>query len=117
KNVSLVMGSSLNAGFLSGSPRYNYGKENFKIPPEVLKKRDALRAVAGRHGVDLRTAALQFSAAASEAVALVVGVHSAQQISEDWNSMQAKIPKDFWAELLQEKLIDPNAHLPKLDEH
>jgi D-threo-aldose 1-dehydrogenase len=44
---------------------------------------------------------------------LVVGVHSAQQISEDWNSMQAKIPQDFWAELVQEKLIDPNAQLPK----
>jgi hypothetical protein len=24
--------SALNAGFISGSPRYNYGKENFKIP-------------------------------------------------------------------------------------
>ena len=112
KNVSLVMGSSLNAGFLAGSPRYNYGKENFKIPPDVIKKRDALRAVAARHGVDLRTAALQFSAAASEAVALVVGARSAQQISEDWNSIQAKIPEDFWKELLQEKLIDPNAQLP-----
>ena len=112
KNVSLVMGSSLNAGFLAGSPRYNYGKENFKIPPDVIKKRDALRAVAARHGVDLRTAALQFSAAASEAVALVVGARSAQQISEDWNSIQAKIPEDFWKELLQETLIDPNAQLP-----
>ena len=112
KNVSLVMGSSLNAGFLSGSPRYNYGKENFKIPPEVIKKRDALRAVAARHGVDLRTAALQFSSAASEAVALVVGAHSAEQISQDWNSLQAKIPADFWSELRQEKLIDPNAKLP-----
>jgi D-threo-aldose 1-dehydrogenase len=113
KNVSLVMGSSLNAGFLAGSPRYNYGKENFNIPFEVIKKRDALRAVAGRHGVDLRTAALQFSAAASEAVALVVGAHSSRQISEDWNSMQSKIPEGFWAELLQEKLIDSNAQLPK----
>jgi D-threo-aldose 1-dehydrogenase len=114
KNVSLVMGSSLNAGFLAGSPRYNYGKENFKIPPDVIKKRDALRAVAARHGVDLRTAALQFSAAASEAVALVVGARSARQISEDWNSIQAKIPEDFWKELLQETLIDPNAQLPAM---
>jgi D-threo-aldose 1-dehydrogenase len=112
KNVSLVMGSSLNAGFLAGSPRYNYGKENFKIPPDVIKKRDALKAVAARHGVDLRTAALQFSAAASEAVALVVGARSAQQISEDWNSIHAKVPEDFWKELLQGKLIDPNAQLP-----
>ena len=89
------------------------GTESFA---EVIKKRDALRVVAERHGVDLRTAALQFSAAASEAVALVVGVHSAQQISEDWNSIQAKIPEDFWVDLLQEKLIDTNARLPKRPE-
>src|ERR1700743_3191132 len=103
KNVSLIMGSSLNAGFLSGSARYNYGKQNFRIPADVIKKRDALRAVAARHGVDLRTAALQFSAAASEAVALVVGARCAQQISQDWNSLQAKIPQEFWDELVQER--------------
>jgi D-threo-aldose 1-dehydrogenase len=32
KNVSLVIGSSLNAGFISGSPRYNYGKEKLQDP-------------------------------------------------------------------------------------
>ncbi|WP_218565083.1 MULTISPECIES: aldo/keto reductase [unclassified Pseudomonas] len=112
KQVSLVMGSSLNAGFISGSSRYNYGKQNFMIPAAVLAKRDRLRAVAARHGVDLRTAALQFSASASEAVALVVGAHSDQQILEDYNSMQAKIPSEFWEELLHEKLIAAGAHLP-----
>lgn len=113
KNVSLVIGSSLNAGFLSGSPRYNYGKDNFKIPPDVIKKREQLRAVAARHGVDLRTAALQFSASASEAVALVVGARSDQQIQEDYNSMYAKIPAEFWSELKHEKLIEPNAPVPE----
>lgn len=111
-NVSLVIGSALNAGFISGSPRYNYGEENFRIPPEVLRKRDQLRAVAERNGVDLRTAALQFSAAASEAVALVVGARSGQQIQQDWNSMQASIPVDFWSELKQEGLIEQNAPTP-----
>ena len=112
RKVSLVIGSSLNAGFLSGSPRYNYGKDNFRIPPEVIGKLGRLRAVAARHGVDLRTAALQFSAAASQAVALVVGAGSARQIQEDWNSMQAKIPAGFWNELRQEKLIEPGAPTP-----
>jgi D-threo-aldose 1-dehydrogenase len=32
KNISLVIGSSLNAGFISGSPRYNYGKEKLQNP-------------------------------------------------------------------------------------
>jgi len=112
KGVSLVMGSSLNAGFISGSPRYNYGKTNFEIPTAVIDKRDRLRSVAARYGVDLRTAALQFSAAASESVALVVGARSAAQIEQDWNSMQARIPADFWSELKLEKLIEPNAPTP-----
>lgn len=112
KGVSLVIGSSLNAGFVSGSPRFNYGKTNFQIPPEAIEKRERLRAVAGRHGVDLRTAALQFSAAAPEAVALVVGARSAAQIQEDWNSMQAKLPSAFWDQLRQDKLIEPDAPTP-----
>lgn len=112
KKVSLVMGSSLNAGFLSGSPRFNYGDQNFRIPPEAIAKRDQLRVVAARHGVDLRTAALQFSAAAPEAVALVVGAGSALQIQEDWNSMQARIPEEFWRELKHERLIERNAPTP-----
>ncbi len=114
KNVSLVIGSSLNAGFISGSPRYNYGKSNFRIPADAIRKLHRLKAVAARHGVDLRTAALQFSAAASEAVALVVGARSAQQIEQDWNSMQARIPGAFWDELRHEKLIEPGAPTPSL---
>src|SRR5467141_2095529 len=51
RNASLVIGSSLNAGFISGSPRYNYGKEAYKIPAEFLEKRKRLREVAGNHGV------------------------------------------------------------------
>lgn len=112
KNVSLVIGSALNAGFVSGSSRYNYGPKNFEIPAEAIAKRERLRAVAARFGVDLRTAALQFSAAASEAVALVVGARNARQISEDYNSMQAKVPAEFWAELKHQRLIEADAALP-----
>jgi D-threo-aldose 1-dehydrogenase len=112
KGISLVIGSSLNAGFVSGSPRYNYGKENFKIPAEAIEKRARFRTVANRYGVDLRTAALQFSAAADVAVALVVGARSDQQILDDWNSLQAKIPAAFWEELKEAGLIERGAAVP-----
>jgi D-threo-aldose 1-dehydrogenase len=112
KNVSFVIGSSLNAGFISGSPRYNYGKESYKIPPAFLEKRKKLREVASNHGVDLRTAALQFSAAPDIAAALVVGASSEQQILADYTSMQTKIPTEFWAELKAHNLIEQNAPVP-----
>ena len=112
KNASFVVSSSLNAGFISGSPRYNYGKESYKIPVEFLEKRKRLRQVAANHGIDLRTAALQFSAAPDVAAALVVGASSEQQILADYTSMQTKIPAEFWTELKAERLIEQNAPTP-----
>jgi D-threo-aldose 1-dehydrogenase len=112
KNLSFVIGSSLNAGFISGSPRYNYGKESYKIPQAFLEKRKRLREVASNYGVDLRTAALQFSAAPDVAAALVVGASSEQQILADYTSMQTRIPGEFWAELKTQNLIEQNAPVP-----
>ena len=112
KNVSFVIGSSLNAGFISGSPRYNYGKDSYKIPAAYIEKRKKLRDVAANHGVDLRTAALQFSAAPDVAAALIVGVSREHQILEDYTSMQTKIPAEFWADLKSQNLIEQNAPTP-----
>src|ERR1700727_207605 len=112
KNASLVVGASLNAGFISGSPRYNYGKDSYKIPTQFLETRKQLREVAANHGVDLRTAALQFSASPDVAAALVVGASSEQQILADYTSMQTRIPAEFWTELKAEKLLEQNAPTP-----
>ena len=99
RNVKFVMGSSLNAGFISGSPRYNYGKTSWNIPRQHIEKRERLRAVAAQFGADLRTAALQFSAAPDVAAALIVGAHTEAQVLANVSSMQATIPPEFWAEL------------------
>jgi D-threo-aldose 1-dehydrogenase len=112
RNVKFVIGSSLNAGFISGSPRYNYGKNSWDIPGKYLDKREKLRAVAAQYGVDLRTAALHFSAAPDVAAALIVGARSEEQVLANVTSMQATIPPDFWAELKRQKLIEQNASTP-----
>jgi D-threo-aldose 1-dehydrogenase len=112
RGLTFVIGSSLNAGFISGSARFNYGKENYKIPLDVLEKRERLRAVAARHGVDLRTAALQFSRAPDVAAALVVGCSNAQQALADYTSLQTSIPKAFWTDLRSENLIESDAPVP-----
>jgi D-threo-aldose 1-dehydrogenase len=104
--------SSLNAGFISGSPRYNYGKDSYKITAAYIEKRKRLRDIAANHGVDLRTAALQFSAAPDVAAALVAGISREHQILEDYTSMQTKIPAEFWGDLKSQNLIEQNAPTP-----
>src|SRR3984893_6613752 len=113
RDVSFVVGSSLNAGFISGSSRYNYGKNNWNISQERLAKRDQLRAVANQFGVDIRTAALQFSAAPDVAVSLIVGAHTEAQALANASSMKATIPQAFWAELKRQNLIEQNAAVPE----
>jgi D-threo-aldose 1-dehydrogenase len=112
RNVKFVIGSSLNAGFISGSPRYNYGKNSWDIPRKYIDKRVKLRAVAAQYGVDLRTAALHFSATPDVAAALIVGARSEEQVLANVTSMQARIPTEFWVELKQQGLIAQNAPTP-----
>src|SRR5579871_3718311 len=112
RGMVFVVGSSLNAGFISGSARFNYGRENYKIPDWAIEKRDRLRAIAKRHGVELRTAALRFSAAPDVAASLVVGCANPQQVLADYTSLATKIPNEFWSELRSGDLIASDAPLP-----
>ena len=107
EKIQLVTGSALNAGFISGSNRYNYG--DHKIPAEFIVKRNRLAAIAKTYAIDLRTAALQFAAMPDVAAAVICGARTAEQITEDVESMKVKIPQDFWAALKAEKLISEEA--------
>jgi D-threo-aldose 1-dehydrogenase len=68
--------------------------------------------VAAQYGVDLRTAALRFSATPDVAAALIVGARSEEQVLANVTSMQATIPPNFWAERKRQKLIEQNAPTP-----
>ncbi len=115
RGMRFVVGSALNAGFISGSARFNYGRNNYQIPAWAIEKRDRLRAVAARYGVDLRTAALQFSSAPDLAVALVVGCANPQQVLADYTSLDTRIPAAFWSDLRSEGLIESDASVPAED--
>jgi D-threo-aldose 1-dehydrogenase len=110
--VSFVVGSALNAGFLGGEPRYNYGTDNMVIAADKRDKLATLRTVAGRHGVDLVAAALQFSLAPDVAAALIVGTASPAHILADHAALRAKIPAGFWDELRATGVLHPDAAVP-----
>lgn len=110
--VSFVVGSALNAGFLGGEPRYNYGEENTLIPDDKRQRLASLRATAERYGVDLVAAALQFSLAPDVASALIVGAASPSHILADHAALRTRIPDAFWADLRTQGLLHPDAAVP-----
>lgn len=109
RGVSIVVGAPLNAGFLAGVERYNYGGT---IPEGFEKKRARMAELARDHGTDLRTAALQFSAAPAVVSSTIPGARSGEQVTENAASMKAKIPAAFWEALKGENLIAKNAPIP-----
>ena len=108
RGISIVIGAPLNNGFLAGADRYNYGP---KIPAGFKEKRARMEAIAKAHGIDLRTAALQFCAGPETVSSVIPGARKANQPAENVKSMSVSIPADFWSELKLEKLIAENAQV------
>lgn len=110
RGVSVVVGAPLAAGLLGGKDRYLYAGEK---PKEIMDKYAKMLKVAAAHKTDLRTAALQFTAAPAVVASTIPGARTAQQATENARSMTVKIPAAFWEELKHEKLIESNAPVPK----
>ncbi|MCL7989240.1 aldo/keto reductase [Sphingobacterium sp. lm-10] len=109
KDVKIVVGAPLSAGYLAGKDRYLYGGN---VPAGMAERRAALMRVASAHQVDLRTAALQFSAAPEVVSAVIPGASTAAQASANAASFAAEIPIAFWDELKQEGLLAEHTPIP-----
>lgn len=110
RKVSVVVGAPLNAGWLAGRDRYNY---DGKIPDGAKKKRERMTAIADQHGIDLRTAALQFCNAHPVVSAVIPGARTADQADANAKSFSVNVPEAFWAALKNEGLIAKEAPTPK----
>jgi D-threo-aldose 1-dehydrogenase len=108
KGVEIVVGGPYSSGILAGGNHFEYAE----APPEILAKVAKIRALAQRHAVPIKAAALQFSLAHPAVVAVIPGASKAERIKEDHDALKAKIPDDFWRELRAERLVAPNAPLP-----
>jgi D-threo-aldose 1-dehydrogenase len=108
RGAGVVLGGPFNSGFLAGGDHYDY----VPAAPHHHQRRERLRQVAARHGVELPAAALQFGAAHPVVVATIPGASSARHLHRNALLMDANIPREFWDELVAEGLLPPQAPLP-----
>ncbi|GFE97396.1 aldo/keto reductase [Gluconobacter sp. Gdi] len=109
RGISAVIGAPLNAGYAAGRNRYDYGGT---IPSGMGRKRAAMEVIAKKHGIDLRTTALQFAAAHPTVAAVIPGARNAAQMQANAKSMEVSIPTAFWDELRKNNLIAQTAPVP-----
>lgn len=96
--VTYLAAGVFNSGVLA-RPRagswYDYGPAS----DETLERAAAIDAVCQRHGVSLRTAAVNFPLSNPGVAAVVVGMAAPAEVDENLDALEAPVPDELWQEL------------------
>jgi len=79
---------------------------------DILERVRKIEAVCNRHNVTLASAALQFPLAHPAVCSVIPGAKTAAEVKRNIATIEAPIPREFWAELKREKLIVDEAPVP-----
>ncbi|GAA3430152.1 hypothetical protein GCM10018953_73370 [Streptosporangium nondiastaticum] len=108
QNVDMVVGGPYSSGVLAGGTHFEYQQ----APPEIIERVNRLKALADKHGIGIKAAALQFSLAHPVSAAAVPGATRPSRIAEDVAALNETVPAAFWQELRAQGLVSPAAPLP-----
>ncbi|WP_055525930.1 aldo/keto reductase [Streptomyces graminilatus] len=108
RGTSVVIGGAFNSGLLA-DPRpgvtYNYTAAS----GEVLERALGMKAVAERHGITLRAAALAYCVAHPAVAGVLVGTRSAAEVRDCAEQFAVSVPEAFWQELRDTGLLSDEA--------
>jgi D-threo-aldose 1-dehydrogenase len=108
QGVEIVVGGPYSSGILAGGTHFEYQPASEEIKTKVAR----MKAVAARHGVSIKAAALQFALANPAVAAVIPGASKPERIAEDKLALAETIPQDFWRELREQGLVSAVAPLP-----
>ncbi|MFF2911434.1 aldo/keto reductase [Paenibacillus sp. NPDC057934] len=107
-NVEIIVGGPYSSGILAGGTHFDYQKAS----PEILSKVEKIKSIAHRYQISTKAAALQFALANPAVAAVIPGASRPERIEEDKSALNEIIPKEFWDEMREQRLVAPNAPLP-----
>lgn len=103
-HTSVVIGGAFNSGLLA-DPRPDATYDYSRAPRELLDRALRMKALADRHGITLRAAALAFCAAHPAVASVLVGARSADEVRDCAEQFATQVPTAFWQELLESGLL------------
>ncbi len=106
--MEIVVGGPYSSGVLAGGTHFEYQPASAEIMAKVAR----IKALAERHGVSIKAAALQFVLANPAVAAVIPGASKPERIAEDKLALAESIPADFWRELREQSLVSTAAPLP-----
>ncbi|WP_217214322.1 aldo/keto reductase [Streptomyces sp. AC550_RSS872] len=103
-HTSVVVGGAFNSGLLA-DPRPDATYDYSRAPRELLDRALRMKALADRHGITLRAAALAFCAAHPAVASVLVGARSAGEVRDCAEQFATDVPTALWQELLESGLL------------
>ncbi|MFI1964966.1 aldo/keto reductase [Streptomyces pathocidini] len=114
RGKSVVIGGVFNSGLLA-DPRPGAPFDYTAAPEELLQRALRLKAVAERHGVPLRAAALRFPYGHPAVASVLVGTRSAAEAQDAAKMFRHPVPAALWEELRAEGLLPEHVPVPAGD--
>ncbi|MEU6275730.1 aldo/keto reductase [Streptomyces populi] len=108
QGVDMVVGGPYSSGILAGGTHFEYQQ----APAEIVERVGRLKALAAKHDVSIKAAALQFSLAHPVTAAVIPGATRPSRIAEDTTALSETVPAAFWTDLRAAGLVSPAAPLP-----
>jgi D-threo-aldose 1-dehydrogenase len=108
QHVDIVVGGPYSSGILAGGAHFEYQKAS----PEIIAKVERIKAIAQRHGISVKAAALQFALAHPAVAAVIPGASRPERIAEDHAALNETVPVAFWQQMREQKLVSAEAPLP-----
>ncbi|MET9519028.1 aldo/keto reductase [Streptomyces sp. NPDC002994] len=111
RGKSVVVGGVFNSGLLA-DPRpgatYDYAPASMDLLDRALRA----KAVAERHGVPLRAAALRFPFGRTAVASVLVGARSAAEVADAAAMFATRTPARMWEELRGESVLGADVPVP-----
>ncbi|MEH7313962.1 aldo/keto reductase [Priestia megaterium] len=107
-NMDIVVGGPYSSGVLAGGTHFEYQKAS----SDIMAKVEKIKAIADRHQISIKAAAVQFSLANPAVAAVIPGASRPERIAEDKAALNTVIPAAFWEEMREQKLVAPHVPLP-----
>ncbi|WP_175412094.1 aldo/keto reductase [Streptomyces sp. TRM64462] len=101
---SVLVGGVLNSGLLA-DPRPGARYDYRAAPPALVERALRLKAVAARHGVPLRAAALAYPLRHPAVAAVLLGGRSADELRDAVAQLDRPVPEALWDDLKAEGLL------------
>jgi D-threo-aldose 1-dehydrogenase len=106
KGVGIVNVAVFNSGLLATpEPSESSPYEYRQAPPDKLRRAQDLARACRELGVELPTAALQFSTRHPAVVSVVVGADTPEQIRQNADRMRTPVPEELWQMLADRGLL------------